>query len=249
MIAKAVAKSVGAGVASAVTGESSGGEAVTRYGIFDGTDDYVVTPSLDLTGTSAVSISCWWNQVAYNTSSDLLFEFSTNAGSITTGFYFDPCHSSGSLSQTVKGDVGFTQARFTRPSQGVWKHIVAIFDKSQTGSAEVSLYIDAVGLTPTSTPLVSDNTNNFGNHALYIGSRGGTSLFNNMLMRDFRVYSDRLSGAEATYLLSDGASGSDPGSGNLVANYAFSDGSGTTITDSSGNGNHATATGMTWGTL
>lgn len=57
---------------------------------------------------------------------------------------------------------------------------------------------------------------------------------------DFRVYNDTLTADEITYLYTNGQSGTDPGSDNLVAHYPLQEESGTTAYDISGNGNHGT---------
>ena len=53
------------------------------------------------------------------------------------------------------------------------------------------------------------------------GARNGTitSLFFNGLLSDIRIYNDALTADEVTYLYTQGASGTDPGTGNLVAAY------------------------------
>jgi glucose/arabinose dehydrogenase/PKD repeat protein len=59
-----------------------------------------------------------------------------------------------------------------------------------------------------------------------------------------RVHDTVVPSADRTYV----ASFTKGGSGGLVGAYGFNEGSGTTVTDSSGNGNYGTATNTTWAT-
>lgn len=42
---------------------------------------------------------------------------------------------------TLKGNIGYSQALYPRPTPGSWHHYVAIYDKSKTNN-EIELYLD-----------------------------------------------------------------------------------------------------------
>jgi len=164
---------------------------------FDGVDDFIATPSFDLTGTNVVSVSMWEK---HDTTGfiDVAYEFSTDINAVATGFNLvldtPDCDPQG-IFVALKGDVGLNAACYTPPSVKTWHHYLAIYDKSLT-SSEIKLYIDGVLQTPYSTPFSSNNTNNFGNVPLYLMSRAGTAWQTQGQLDDVRIYNRALSADE-----------------------------------------------------
>lgn len=96
----------------------------------------------------------------------------------------------------VHGNVGYSINCYRQPSSGVWHHLVVVYDKSQPGTNEVTLYIDGILQTPTRHWYTTNNTNNFGNNRIYLFSRGGTQEFNAGTIDDLRIYNRALSASE-----------------------------------------------------
>lgn len=162
-----------------------------------GSKQYGKTPSINLTGTSAVTVTAWVNRTYSTVGGHTLFEDSANFNSSTTGFglYPDDDTCKG-LMVGEHGNAGYNIDCYAQPTSGVWHHIAAVFDKSQAASNEVSVYVDGVLQTPTQHYLSSDNTNAFGNNVMYFFSRGGSSEFTSGTIDDLRLYNRALSGSE-----------------------------------------------------
>ena len=175
----------------------------------DNVSQYASTPAINLTGTTAVTVSMWVNRTysSGGTSGDTLFEFSNNlngfAGSF--GFYPDEAADCGTTAMEVglHGDAGFNLNCYSHPTSGVWHHIAVVYDVTQPAASEVSLYIDGVLQTPLSQTHSSDNSAAFGNFPLYLFSRGGTTAFSGGEMDEVQLYSRALSSSEITELYNE----------------------------------------------
>ena len=169
---------------------------------FNGTNQYVSVASVNLSATNAVTLSMWVNRTYTAATNDMLFEATPDTGSSTSGFYIYPDTSAGDcsvggghLDVSLRGDVNWSGACYNQPSSGAWHHLVAVYDKSQPASGEVTFYIDGVLQTPTNTNY-NNNTNNFGNNPIYIASRGGASNYCAATIDDVRIYNRALSAAQ-----------------------------------------------------
>jgi hypothetical protein len=171
---------------------------------FNGVNNTVTTPAIDLRGTRAASVSLWVNRTYSKADGHALFESTANFNSSTTGFGLFPDDSTtcsgGGMLLGVRGNAGYNLKCYTQPSGGVWHHLVAVLDKSQSALNEVSLYIDGVLQTAQAQPYSSINTNNYGANPLYLMSRAGTQEFCAGVIDDFRVYNRALSLAEIQQL-------------------------------------------------
>jgi hypothetical protein len=218
---------------------------------FNGLNNYVSTPAINLSGASAVSVSLWVNRTYSNTGGHALFESTRDSNETTTGFMFFPDDASscsgGGMLVGLRGNAGYNLKCYAQPTSGVWHHLVAVFDKSQSALNEVSLYVDGVLQTAQDQTSSSANTNNFGTDPLYLMCRGGGGDFCSGMIDDFRVYDRTLSGAEVQQLYALG-SNTVPVPG-LVCWWKLDEGSGTSATDSSGSGNNGTLVNSpTWTT-
>jgi len=157
----------------------------------------VSIPAINLSTTSAITVSLWANRTYSTVGGHTLLEDSANYNTSTTGFGIfpddDTCQG---IMIGVRGNAGFNNGCFSQPSSGVWHHLVVIFDKSQPPENEVTFYIDGTLQTPTQWLNASDNTNNFGNNRIYLFSRGGTLEFNAGRIDQLQIYSRALSSAE-----------------------------------------------------
>ncbi|HYF01407.1 MAG TPA: LamG domain-containing protein, partial [Planctomycetota bacterium] len=170
---------------------------------------------LDLSGTNVVSVAFWLYWDAYANDDRLALEFGTSQApgqgfnELTTGFLIDPNSASfpGQFEVAVKGNAGYQNITFARPSAAAWHHYVIVFDKSVGGGApEVIPYVDGA-VAAFAQSGVLDNTNNFGNDTLWFMSRGGSLLLGAGKLDDVRVYRRALTAAEVAAL----AAGNQPG--------------------------------------
>ena len=176
---------------------------------FNGVNHTVTTPAINLSATRAVSVSLWVNRTYSKADGHALFESTANYNNSATGFGLFPDDSTtcsgGGMLVGVRGNAGYNLKCYAQPSSGVWHHLVAVFDKSQSALNEVNLYIDGALQTAQAQPYSSANTNNFGTNPLYLMSRAGNQEFSAGVIDDFRVYNRALSLAEVQQLYALGA--------------------------------------------
>ena len=102
---------------------------------------------------------------------------------------------------------------------------------TRSSSGSIRIYVNGL-LDGSSTSAVNiDNTQN-----LTFGSdtAGWTGGFLDGSLRDVRIYNDALTSDEVTYLYTEGASGTDPTTTNLVGHWKLDEGEGSVIADSAG---------------
>lgn len=177
------------------------------YFSLNGTNNYIkTTNTLDLSAYNAVTVLVIFKPRSYPVSGNVKFicELSTDFNSFTTGFVWT--YNDNSASQNyeviagVKGDAGYNMGAWNKNNYNDlnWEISTAVFNKS-TASPEVSLYNQGVAANVISNPiagLTANNTNNFGNDYLFIGSRAGTSYFTDLDIVSILVYNRALSAAE-----------------------------------------------------
>jgi parallel beta-helix repeat protein len=119
-------------------------------------------------------------------------------------------------------------------ADGTWHHIAATYNGSM-----MALYIDGVldeNLATTETPYTNNAPLLLGRHPDY--------PYYNGLMDEVRILNQSLTAAE---IQEDFATQPHyPTRNGTVAWYHLNEATGTTVTDSSGNGNHGTISGATW---
>jgi hypothetical protein len=177
------------------------------YFSLNGTNNYIkTTNTLDLSTYSAVTVLVIFKPRSYPVSGNVKFicELSTDFNSFTTGFVWT--YNDNSASQNyeviagVKGDAGYNMGAWNKNNYNDlnWEISTAVFNKS-AASPETSLYNQGVAANVISNPiagLTANNTNNFGNDYLFIGSRAGTSYFTDLDIVSILVYNRALSAAE-----------------------------------------------------
>jgi hypothetical protein len=176
--------------------------------VFDGTNDYISTANIDLSNTNKISVSCWVKILNYREnsgSSNIVYEFSTNFNSSSTGFVAafadgSPVYSGlYPIALGVRGNSGYDLAAFSKTlvNDLAWHHWTCIFDKSLSSGNENILYIDGILRASILNPLSADNSNNFASDKLYIGNRGdGSNIAGNANITDLKIYNRALSAAE-----------------------------------------------------
>jgi hypothetical protein len=202
LTSNALVGGIGATLVNGVGFTSANGGSFT----FDGTNDYINTSSIDLSNTNKASVSLWVKILNYREvvgTSNLLCEFSSNFNNTSGGFVFGFADDSAGIfestfpiSLAVKGNGSYNISAFSKTlvNDLAWHHWVCIFDKSQNG-VETFLYIDGILRTPTLTPILGSNTDNFENTILNIAGRFA-SYNSNVSVSNFHIYNRALSAQE-----------------------------------------------------
>lgn len=156
----------------------------------------VSTPSLDLSASQATSISLWVNR-NYTTAGGVLIASGGNGAASNPGFALFPddetCHG---MRATLHGNAGTTANCYAQPSSGVWHQLTVVYDKTQTGGDQISLYVDGVPQSPAWNLASATNTDKFGNNPIHLFSGGGSSQFSSGEIRNLRIYDRALTAGE-----------------------------------------------------
>ncbi|TXH00473.1 MAG: LamG domain-containing protein [Candidatus Moraniibacteriota bacterium] len=220
---------------------------------FDGTDDYVAMGDINaIDGITNLTMVGWFKRASTNAHLTIgKSESSTYRTNIN--FYND-----GNVYLNI-GDNGISYGYFAS-NDTEWHHLVMVFDGSQSGNANrLRVYFDGVAVTLTfsgTIPAATGNTSDI----CTVDRNTANSSYSNGKIDEVRLYNRVLSATEIQSLYTIGQSDetntgkSQPqGTGNLDSSLAgywkLDDGSGTSATDSSTNGNTGTLTnGPTWTT-
>jgi hypothetical protein len=196
--------------AGATAGEASGGSSLTLYGgaawvpgvigsavSGDGIDDYVQTPSVDLSHTAVVTLAVWIHRTYSLASLHTLIEYSTDYNSSAFGFGLFPDNNTAcrGLFVGLRGDLEYTTGCFPQPSSGTWHHFAIIYDKRTPGDSHVTLFIDGAMVTDTIDNRYP-NSNRFGVEPLFLFARAGTSEFTAGILDELRLYDRALTAQE-----------------------------------------------------
>ncbi|HTP87306.1 MAG TPA: LamG domain-containing protein [Bryobacteraceae bacterium] len=191
------ADSSGAGHTAQLHGTSSVAGKIRNAVSANGVSSYVSIPAINLNGKKAVTITMWVNRSYSTTGGHALIENTTDYTSSQYGFGLFPDDSTcKGIQASLQGNVGFNTACYTQPSSGVWHHLAIVYDKSQSGENQVTLYIDGVLQNPTRRLSTSANTNYFGCYRTTVFAQQGTSQFTAGTIDELRIYSRALSAAE-----------------------------------------------------
>lgn len=182
---------------------------------FNGINNYGAA-TLDLSSTSAVTVSFWMNWAQFADNDALALEFSSGAygfNSSSTGFMIDPNSSDaggGKFEVAIKGDQGYNQVLFARPAAGKWHHYAFVLDKSAPADNEITPYVDGAAV-PYTKFTNSANSNNFGANTLYLMTRTGSALFGAGNIAEVRIYNRALGPSEISALTQPPVAASAPG--------------------------------------
>ncbi|MEN9924071.1 MAG: hypothetical protein RL268_197 [Pseudomonadota bacterium] len=154
------------------------------YILFDGTDDFLVTSAIDFTGTNKMSVFAGVRKLN-DTDRGMIAELDASAATAgkfgLSGPDFAGQASYGVILNGATGSTYYQHQTFTAPVSNVISANLDISGASR--SANIQTRINGAANTSggggSGTGLGGGN---FGNHALYIGRRGGTTLpFNGRL--------------------------------------------------------------------
>ena len=135
---------------------------------FNGTSDTAQTAAtLDLTGTTRLSVVYWlyWN--AFSNNDDLAWEssddFNVNAGAIQNNPNWSGVDYLVGI--TNSAGTGACFRSFTRPTAAVWHHYLLVLDLTATWATAVNaLYLDGVPITLTDVTADVTAPSSFGNY-------------------------------------------------------------------------------------
>jgi hypothetical protein len=169
------------------------GASFPRYLRFDGSDDYMLTNSVNFTGTDKMTVWAGVRKLS-DAAAGVIAESSVNSGVNLGSFLVTaPRTTEASYGFRAHGtDVAtYAATTYTSPITNV---LSCLFDiGGATIAQEIIPRINGVTPTLTSTDSGQAGTGNYGNYPLYIGRRGGTTLpFNG------RIYSLIVRGAETS---------------------------------------------------
>jgi GH18 family chitinase len=182
---------------------------------FNGTTQAGSASAINLSGTSVVTVAFWMKWNAFANDDHVAMEFSSNFNNVTTGFLILPDDSQSGLFQAgLKGNAGYNQVTFARPSAGVWHHYAFIMNKANPAATEVIPYVDGQPVS-YAKPTSAENTNAFASDTAFIMARNKSSAWGNGSLDDVRIYSRVLSASEIAALATPpqhGASITNPSS-------------------------------------
>ena len=215
------------------TGKSGGGLS------FDGNDYITKTnPSSGVKPSSEVAIAAWIKTSVTDTGGAEVVSMGDS--------YALRVEKDGNIKFFYYNGSGYKSVRTTGVNvlNGAWHHIVG-----QKTGATLQIYVDGsskISTSNTGTIRYTLGTN------LYIGNHGngGTSYDFRGSIDDVRIYNQALSNQEALDLYNSTSTviTEEQQTYGPQAYYTLNEGSGTTATDASGNGNNGSVTGATWTT-
>jgi len=163
--------------------------------VFDGTNDYGVVNSVNLSGTNKITIDIWMKFTS--TSTQIIGEHSINFNG-ANAFLIDINELGGvgsfQISQYNSGyNIAYTSVGF---NDGRWHNFTTIINRSLVATQEIQIYADTTLNTTYSPIYQTDITGNFSTFDFYIGSRAGSSYFYNGNIANFKIYNRALSNSE-----------------------------------------------------
>ncbi|NLD46665.1 MAG: hypothetical protein GX660_05630, partial [Clostridiaceae bacterium] len=163
---------------------------------FDGVNDSLKVNPINLSNTNEISVSFWFNPTsAPSSGNNMIMEMSFHMAVYQDSFFVN-FQGDGNISAAVGGDVGYSEwFSSTKLNNGNWYHVVVVFDKSLPVN-ETKIYINGKLDGVPSEIHNSDNTNNFGNRDIYIGSRATDTEFLNGSLDEVMLFNRALSETE-----------------------------------------------------
>jgi alpha-tubulin suppressor-like RCC1 family protein len=166
----------------------------TLAALFNGTSG-AAHASVNLSGTSELTIEFWMKWKAFAGDNHLALEFTPNFNEHPGGFLVDPDATPGTSFAVTVGKGGTSTANsvsFTRPSAEQWHYYAFVINTGAAKGEEVTPYVDghAVSFTKLAE---GTGAGNFASSTLYWMSRDATTLFGAGSMQDLALYNTTLS--------------------------------------------------------
>lgn len=194
-----------------VPGTSSSGSAA-----FNGTNAFLQTSSnLDLSSANQLTLEFFYKSNGdFASDADVFFEHSTNFNSFTGAFVaYGAKPSSDNRIDVGYKSPGYIVDRAEPVPTNDWHHVAIQYDRTAASPAAnsdvIKVFID-YSLVTTTEPFLSGGRSSFMDAVLYLGARGGSSLFYNGALDQFRISDTLLSPSE--FLQADAPPIPEPGS-------------------------------------
>ena len=220
-----------------------GNPAVDYALLFDGNNDYVTMTDVNDVGTSDFTISTWFRYSATeNTLPQLVNKYNGGMG-YGLEIVDDGSEDDGKIRAFIKNASARINALSTGATakDGDWHHVAATWDRD----GNLTVYLD--GIAGTSVSINTQSGDDIQNAlAFVIGAENDhTAQFFKGFINEVAFWTAVLNEAQVQTLFIQGFSFSatNIASGNLVGYWQMNEGSGSTIADSSGNGNSGTISG------
>ena len=220
-----------------------GNPAVDYALLFDGNNDYVTMTDVNDVGTSDFTISTWFRYSATeNTLPQLVNKYNGGMG-YGLEIVDDGSEDDGKIRAFIKNASARINALSTGATakDGDWHHVVATWDRD----GNLTVYLD--GIAGTSVSINTQSGDDIQNAlAFVIGAENDhTAQFFKGFINEVAFWTAVLNEAQVQTLFIQGFSFSatNIASGNLAGYWQMNEGSGSTIADSSGNGNSGTISG------
>ncbi|HIO88309.1 MAG TPA: T9SS type A sorting domain-containing protein [Candidatus Marinimicrobia bacterium] len=209
---------------------------------FDGTDDYVDLGVISTTNftTADFSIQAWVKTTSTKEQSILVKGDADGVWeSGEKALYME----SAGYPWFVGYDNEYIPGTGLTVNDGKWHHIVATWDYSGSGeSGNAAIYVDGVKATVETSYRARTIDNSSDN--LYIGA---VPFFDGSL-KEIAIWSQALTANEVSnlYYSGSGRAATTVQTAKVVGYWELDEGSGSTVTDESGNSNNGTISGATW---
>lgn len=177
--------------------------------VFDGVNDSANSTNTINFNTNTITIQFIFKASSYPTfngsNAKLLFEHSNNFNLTNNTFihYYVSDVGSSDIFAGTKGIggsfVNYNYSYFNKSNYNDlnWKFCNIIFDGT-SNNRETYFYVQSTEQSPIASPQLANNNQNYANTTLYIGGRGGTSIFADMELSYFSIYSRILNQSEIT---------------------------------------------------
>ncbi len=209
---------------------------------FDGSNDDVSTNYGGISGTNSRTIEAWVKPFA--TKNQVIVSYGTDAPGEKWNFSLS---SGGTLRTEVNGGHA---ASTNTISNGIWHHVAVTWENDGTPDIEdVKLYIN--GVQETLGIIVTEPINTGNSITVKLGynavnNNPDPQRFNGEI-DEVRIWNIVLTSAQISSIYNDSFSDPTTPAACLEAYYKMTNGSGTSLTDNSGNGNTGTLNnGTTW---
>jgi PKD repeat protein len=162
---------------------------------FNGSSD-AAQASLDLSGTSKLTLEFWMQWDAFANDDDLAFEFTPNFNSNPGGFLVDPSapEDGGKFAVGIGSGSARNTVYFDRPTAGAWHHYAFAMDTTAAAADQIKPYVDGQPVAFNKT-MAGTDAGNFANSTLYFMSRAGSALFGSGDLDEVALYNRVLSAA------------------------------------------------------
>jgi len=202
---------------------------------FDGTNDYISTPiDADLQAMPSTTFSGWIKPTG---ASGWQVIFGMEDGDWDRTLFID----NGGLGLSM-GATGSKWQTGASVNPGVWQHVVAVYD-----NGSMKFYLNGVQYTSSTS---EGSHSSSGTFTIGANQNGGLNYYKGDI-DDVALWNEALTAAEITALYNAGSglnaavnAGNYTSSSNLLGYWRMNEGTGSTLTDGSGNGNSGTLVNM-----